>query len=238
MLWVNLIMDTLASLALATELPTEDLLKRKPYGRTSPLVSRMMLRNIIGHAVYQLTVLFVLIFWGDRFFSDVGNGRDSVAKTLDSSSSNRDTRTRHFTIVFNTFVMMTLFNELNARKIHGERNIFKGLFKNPIFYCIWIATMAAQVVIVQWGTYAFSTVYLLFNHWLLCIGCGVGTLLWGQIVTSIPTKWPFKRRTTCEPDNAPSQTQSASQRSPASAAVPFADQPESSKVSSQRTAPV
>ena len=42
MLWVNLIMDTFASLALATEVPTEELLKRKPYGRTKPLISRTM----------------------------------------------------------------------------------------------------------------------------------------------------------------------------------------------------
>lgn len=66
MLWVNLIMDTLASLALATEMPTEDLLKRKPYGRTSPLISRTMFKNILGHAVYQLTILFILIFWGKQ----------------------------------------------------------------------------------------------------------------------------------------------------------------------------
>lgn len=67
MLWVNLIMDTLASLALATELPTEDLLKRKPYGRTSPLISRTMSKNILGHALYQLIILFLLIFIG-KFF--------------------------------------------------------------------------------------------------------------------------------------------------------------------------
>ena len=48
MLWVNLIMDTLASLALATELPTPDLLLRKPYGRTSPLISATMAKNILG----------------------------------------------------------------------------------------------------------------------------------------------------------------------------------------------
>ena len=64
MLWVNLIMDTLASLALATELPTEELLQRKPYGRTKPLISRTMMKNIVGHGVYQLTVIFILLFWG------------------------------------------------------------------------------------------------------------------------------------------------------------------------------
>lgn len=53
--------------------------------------------------------------------------------------------TEHFTVIFNTFVMMTLFNEINARKIHGQRNVFEGFFTNPIFYCIWIGTVAAQV---------------------------------------------------------------------------------------------
>ncbi|CAP24273.1 LOW QUALITY PROTEIN: Protein CBR-MCA-3 [Caenorhabditis briggsae] len=177
MLWVNLIMDTLASLALATEMPTEELLKRKPYGRTSPLISRTMSKNILGHAVYQLVVLFTLIFYGEVCFS-IPSGRWAPLHSPPS---------KHFTIVFNTFVMMTLFNEINARKIHGERNIFKGLFSNPIYYVIWIATMISQVVIVQFGGRWFSTSALNTTEWLWCLAFGVGTLLWGQIVTSIPT---------------------------------------------------
>ena len=51
----------------------------------------------------------------------------------------------HMTMIFNTFVMMTLFNEINARKIHGQRNVFSGIFTNPIFYVIWISTFASQV---------------------------------------------------------------------------------------------
>ena len=65
LLWVNLIMDTLASLALATEQPTEALLLRKPYGRNKALISRTMMKNILGHAVYQLIVIFVLVFAGE-----------------------------------------------------------------------------------------------------------------------------------------------------------------------------
>ena len=64
MLWVNLIMDTLASLALATELPTEELLEMKPYGRTKPLISKTMTKNIVGHAIYQLAVVFTILFAG------------------------------------------------------------------------------------------------------------------------------------------------------------------------------
>uniref|UniRef100_A0A7E4UN35 Calcium-transporting ATPase n=1 Tax=Panagrellus redivivus TaxID=6233 RepID=A0A7E4UN35_PANRE len=177
MLWVNLIMDTLASLALATEMPSEALLNRKPYGRTSPLISRTMSKNILGHALYQLVILFTLIFAGEKFFG-IDSGRWAPLHSPP---------TEHFTIVFNTFVMMTLFNEINARKIHGERNIFQGLFTNPIFYTIWIATFILQILIVQFGGFWFSTASLNWEQWLWCIAFGVGDLLWGQIVTSIPT---------------------------------------------------
>lgn len=51
----------------------------------------------------------------------------------------------HYTIIFNTFVMMQLFNEINARKIHGERNVFDGIFRNPIFCTIVLGTFAIQV---------------------------------------------------------------------------------------------
>ncbi|KAL4226919.1 Plasma membrane calcium-transporting ATPase 2 [Mactra antiquata] len=178
MLWVNLIMDTLASLALATELPSEELLERKPYGRTKPLISRTMMKNIFGHAVYQLTVVFVLLFAG----ADLFGIPDGQGAKLHSPP------TQHFTLIFNTFVMMTLCNEINARKIHGQRNIFEGLQRNPIFIGIWIGTMIGQIVIVQFAGVAFYTKALTLDQWLWCIFLGVGVLIWGQLVTSVPTK--------------------------------------------------
>jgi magnesium-transporting ATPase (P-type) len=62
MLWVNLIMDSLASLALATERPTEALLDRAPYGKRRPLISKVMIFNIMGHSAYQLAVLPAMLF--------------------------------------------------------------------------------------------------------------------------------------------------------------------------------
>uniref|UniRef100_A0A646QFN5 Calcium-transporting ATPase n=1 Tax=Hemiscolopendra marginata TaxID=943146 RepID=A0A646QFN5_9MYRI len=183
MLWVNLIMDTLASLALATELPTADLLLRKPYGRTKPLISRTMMKNILGQAVYQLTVIFMLLFFGHKFF-DIDSGMGAPLRAPPS---------QHFTIIFNTFVMMTLFNEINARKIHGQRDVFTGVFTNPIFYIIWIGTAAAQVVIIQFGGLAFSTKELTLDQWMWCLFFGCGVLVWGQVVTSIPTRRLPKR---------------------------------------------
>ena len=62
MLWVNLIMDTFAALALATEPPAEDILKRQPYDKDAPIVTEVMWRNVFGHSVYQICVLIVVLF--------------------------------------------------------------------------------------------------------------------------------------------------------------------------------
>lgn len=64
MLWVNLIMDTFAALALATEPPADDILERQPYNKDAPIMSPLMWRNVFGHAVYQIIVLIVIIFVG------------------------------------------------------------------------------------------------------------------------------------------------------------------------------
>ncbi|XP_068585031.1 plasma membrane calcium-transporting ATPase 1-like [Cebidichthys violaceus] len=179
MLWVNLIMDTFASLALATEPPTEALLLRSPYGRQKPLISRTMMKNILGHAVYQLTIIFTLLFIGEKIF-DIDCGRNAPLHAPPSE---------HYTIVFNTFVLLQIFNELNARKIHGERNVFEGVHKNPIFCTILVGTFVIQIIIVQFGGKPFSCVRLSFEHWLWCICLGFGSLLWGQLVSSVPTRW-------------------------------------------------
>ncbi|XP_034294305.1 plasma membrane calcium-transporting ATPase 2 isoform X1 [Pantherophis guttatus] len=177
MLWVNLIMDTFASLALATEPPTESLLLRKPYGRNKPLISRTMMKNILGHAVYQLTLIFTLLFVGEKMFT-IDSGRNAPLHSPPSE---------HYTIIFNTFVMMQLFNEINARKIHGERNVFDGIFRNPIFCTIVLGTFAVQIVIVQFGGKPFSCSPLELDQWMWCVFIGLGELVWGQVIATIPT---------------------------------------------------
>ena len=57
----------------------------------------------------------------------------------------------HLTVIFNVFVLMQLFNEINCRKIFGERNVFAGVTANPWFLSIMATTFALQVVMTQWG---------------------------------------------------------------------------------------
>nr|XP_012314580.1 plasma membrane calcium-transporting ATPase 4 [Aotus nancymaae] len=178
MLWVNLIMDTFASLALATEPPTESLLKRRPYGRNKPLISRTMMKNILGHAFYQLIVIFILVFAGEKFF-DIDSGRKAPLHSPP---------TQHYTIVFNTFVLMQLFNEINSRKIHGEKNVFSGIYRNVIFCAVVLGTFICQIFIVEFGGKPFSCTRLSLSQWLWCLFIGIGELLWGQIISAIPTR--------------------------------------------------
>ena len=92
------------------------------------------------HAHHTIIIIPIpvdcLTFAGDVLF-DIDSGRET---TLHSPPS------QHFTIIFNTFVMMTLFNEINARKIHGQRNVFEGLNRNLVFAGIWIGTFLSQVL--------------------------------------------------------------------------------------------
>ena len=66
LLWVNLIMDTFAALALATEPPSEEILNRLPYHKDAPIVTEIMWRNVFGHSIYQIFVLIMLIFAGSK----------------------------------------------------------------------------------------------------------------------------------------------------------------------------
>jgi calcium-translocating P-type ATPase len=120
MLWVNLVMDSLGSLALATEKPGRHLLQRKPYGRNKSMINRNMAFNILGQSFYQLGVVLLIMFYGEIMFyydsdrSDQQNATDGSKELISGRSSGCDA-TQHYSILFNTFVMMTLFNQIAAR---------------------------------------------------------------------------------------------------------------------------
>lgn len=82
LLWVNMIMDTLGALALATEPPNDELMKRKPVGRGVSFITRTMWRNIIGQSIYQLLVLGLLMFDGKRLLKLNGSDATAVLNTF------------------------------------------------------------------------------------------------------------------------------------------------------------
>ncbi|KAG2373545.1 hypothetical protein C9374_012052 [Naegleria lovaniensis] len=185
MLWINLIMDTFAALALATEPPIPELLDRKPYGRKESLITPRMWVFLLGQSVFQLTVLFTLYYGATSF----RNGAFSFARNDD------ETRT----VVFNAFVFCQVFNEYNARKINFEYNIFSGLFKSAWFISISGIIIVLQALIINFAYYDptliatgkndglhashfTQTIPLNWYQWMLTMSIGFLSIPYGFVI--------------------------------------------------------
>jgi Ca2+-transporting ATPase len=165
LLWVNLIMDTMGALALATEKPTNHLMTKQPVGRSEPPITRIIWRNLIAQALFQITILLVLQFKGRSIFG------------VDENVNN--------TLIFNTFVLCQVFNEFNARELE-KKNIFTGLLRNKSFLAIIGITIVLQSVMVEILKSFANTVRLDWGQWGVCIG--LAALSWpiAWLVKCIP----------------------------------------------------
>lgn len=170
MLWVNLIMDTMGALALGTEPPSAELLSRRPYRRNASLINAVMMRNIVVQFIFQIALMAYLLTTGAEDFSVLPHS------------------TAHFTVVFNTFVLCQVFNEINARRINNEMNVFKGLTDNPLFGCILLFTCVAQYLLVTFGGDFVRTVPLNQEQWIKCILLGALSLPMGGLMRLIPVR--------------------------------------------------
>ncbi|TYI80958.1 hypothetical protein E1A91_D05G122000v1 [Gossypium mustelinum] len=160
LLWVNLIMDTLGALALATEPPTDNLMHRSPVGRREPLITNIMWRNLLLQASYQVTVLLVLNFMGL-----------TILHLKDDHDREHAYDVKN-TLIFNAFVMCQIFNEFNARKPE-EINCFKGVTKNYLFMGIIGFTFVLQIIIIEFLGKFTKTVRLNWKLWLVSLGIGI-----------------------------------------------------------------
>lgn len=173
LLWVNLIMDTLAALALATDPPHPSVLDRKPDPRGSPIISVTMWKMILGQAVYQLAVTYLVYF-----------GRRNILPAYDRDVYDDQIET----LVFNTFVWMQIFNQWNNRRLDNRFNIFEGITKNPFFIVISIIMCGGQTLIAMFGGVAFS----ISPHgqtpamWGYAIFLGFLSIPFGMIIRLIP----------------------------------------------------
>jgi Ca2+ transporting ATPase len=231
MLWVNMIMDSLGSLALASEKPTDDLLNRGPNKRSDFIINPKMMKHIIGQSIYQLIILFVILFsapvWLKEYQPDfqregfllatcfgpeipvyyendlnetnmyVISGLASMFSNstnvtwtgsqsdlcLEAFAGRRNIKsaynyfreefsaTTHYTVVFNTFVLCQLFNEICCRVIDDGFNIFVRIETNLMFIVIWIVEIGAQALIVLFTTFVFnvSSPSISAEHWGICL---------------------------------------------------------------------
>jgi Ca2+-transporting ATPase len=123
LLWINIIMDTFAALALATDPAHRSLLDRKPDHKTAPLFSVDMIKMIIGQSIYQCIVILVFHFAGNAIFG-YHNLDEAVIRQKETELN---------TLVFNAFVFCQIFNSFNSRRIDNKNNIFEGILSNWYF---------------------------------------------------------------------------------------------------------
>jgi len=182
LLWVNLIMDTFAALALATEAPTTDLLKRPPHGRHASLITFKMWRLIIGQVLYQLGMMMTLLF----AYSELGQ-LGILPRTKSTPATLEFIQGVQSTIIFNSFVFCQIFNEINCRKLEDELNMFSKFFNNHLFLVIMVFTIVVQVLLVQFSGEQWTQCYaLLPQEWLVCLVLGALCLPLGFILRLIP----------------------------------------------------
>lgn len=177
LLWVNLIMDTMAALALATDPPSRNILNRKPDPKSAPLISVTMWKMIIGQAIYQLAVTLILYFAGNQIF-----GYHTLQEQHEKA-----------TLVFNTFVWMQIFNALNNRRLDNRFNIFEGIFKNWFFIGIFFIMIGGQTIIIFVGGWsAFQSVRQNGYQWGVALVLGALSLPIGIVVRLVPDEFATK----------------------------------------------
>eukprot|EP00803_Ostreobium_quekettii_P006058 evm.model.scf_144.7 EVM.evm.TU.scf_144.7 scf_144:78288-87675(-) len=238
LLWVNLIMDTMAALALATEHPTWDLLDSMPYGREEPLINSKMWKHIFLGGLYQLFWLLLLLYGMPKHFDRyrepkeeevwfewcedhdefrgkstaelcfAENGVLECSRELEECHENKDfvreeevdkaffeeledefedAEDDHFmrisSVIFNTFIFMQVFNEVNSRKIADEYNFVSGIFTSKIFVGVLVVTVVLQIIIMTtpFGDF-FRVNTLTWYEWVLTVGIGAGTVPWSLAI--------------------------------------------------------
>lgn len=180
MLWVNLIMDSFASLALATEPPSDKLLERKPYSKKSSIITSTMKINIGAQSAFQIIMLTIIIFYGDLIFN-VPSDRELQHHIWNDNVG------YHFTIFFHIFVLMQVFNSINARKLlRSELNVFKDIFNNGLYLLIQFIILCGQVLMVTYGGRALRTHPLTLHQHLLCAGIAAISLIVGFFIKLLP----------------------------------------------------
>lgn len=165
MLWVNLIMDTFAALALASIPPSESVMKEKPRKSTDFIITKSMRYYILGMGSAFLVLLMGMLFW---FNSEEGG-----------------MTTYRLTVFFTFFVMLQFWNLFNARVFDTSDSAFKGISKSYGMELIILAILGGQILIVQFGGAVFRTVPLDFMTWMTIV-VSTSFVLWiGELVRLI-----------------------------------------------------
>mmetsp|Transcript_34802 Transcript_34802/g.53448 ORF Transcript_34802/g.53448 Transcript_34802/m.53448 type:complete len:323 (-) Transcript_34802:68-1036(-) len=199
LLWINLIMDTFAALALSSEPPLPKVIQGSPFKENVSILSGTIWRQILGVSLYNVVVMLVLMFFGkmmldlDYDISDLAhNGiepdnQDSAEWR--SWAAGRD-KVKHFTFIFNLFVFLQLFNMINCRKV-GRRdfNVFEKFFHNFYFLFFFFGEAAVQFALNRYFPGLSKQVQLSRNEFgaIICVAATVIVIAF--LLKLTPEEW-------------------------------------------------
>lgn len=149
MLWVNMVMDTLAGLAFAYEPPLIEYMKESPKKRDESIINKYMISEIVFTGLYS--ALLCLLFLKSKFIG--GLFRDSVDKVY------------LMTAFFGLFIFIDIFNSFNART--SRLDIFANILDNKVFIGIMLFITVVQVLLIYYGGSVFRTAGLTFKEFLI-----------------------------------------------------------------------
>ncbi len=161
-LWVNLIMDTFAALALASLPPSREVMKEKPRSSTAFIINRGMATGIFFCGIAFFAVMFVFLVYCERR----GKGGVDV---------------HELTWFFTTFVMLQFWNLFNAKTLGGNHSAFHRFFANKGMLLVLVLILAGQWMIVTFGGDMFRTVPLSLGEWLVIIAATSSVMWIGEL---------------------------------------------------------
>jgi len=161
--------DSLAALSLSTDAPRDEILDRPPTPRSASIISITMWKMIIGQAIYQVIVTFILHFAGPQFL----NYPEAEMRAL----------------IFNMFVWLQIFNQYNNRRLDNKLNIFAGILQNYWFIAMNVIMVGAQVCIVYFGGRAFNIVPLSGEQWAISVVVAIFCVPWAVCIRCFPDRW-------------------------------------------------
>lgn len=168
MLWVNLIMDTFASCALASLSPSWSVMKERPRKNSDFIITRNM-----AYAIFSVAAIFVVALVGVLFYLDANGGIDTL---------------HNMAWFFTFFVMLQWWNLFNAKSFMTRASSFSGIAKEKMFLLILVLIFVGQVLIVSFGGKMFSVEPLPIKDWLVITIITSPVLLVGEIVTFFKRK--------------------------------------------------
>lgn len=177
LLWINVIMDTFASIALCSEPPRPGLLNLPPKRRDENIITRSMLINIFTTAAFFIVVMMALLLGMKHGHWFAGDGELSKEFT--------EFTIRQVSIFFTVYIFFQVWNEINCRSLVPEVSGFRGVFRNPVFLSIVGIIVLVQILIVSVGGSVFQVEPLGVLDWLVIAAATASVLLFAEVTRRI-----------------------------------------------------